>query len=219
MIVNQLAGVVVSTLAGSSVAGMLDGTGAAAQLDNPVGVALDASGILYVTEYDGSRVRRVTPAGATSTITSQVNFTGPFGIVFNGPGQLIVQTDYDVNGGKSISSGTIWNVSIESGIATMMIGGLGRPRSLANLSAGTLAITDRTRQTISLLNTSSAQLTPLASPPLDTPVGVATMPDGSFIVADSGNHCLRRVSGSVVTMFAGDARRWNDRRTGAHRAL
>jgi hypothetical protein len=35
------------------------------------------------------------------------------------------------------------------------------------------------------------------------PTGLAVAPDGSLFIADSGNHCIRRLKGAVVTTFAG----------------
>lgn len=48
---------VVSTLAGSGVAGYLDGTGTAAKFNTPVGVGLDSFGNLYVSEYANNLIR------------------------------------------------------------------------------------------------------------------------------------------------------------------
>ncbi len=203
VVVNQVAGVMVSTLAGSSTAGTQDGTGAAAQFVNPVGVALDGSGTLYVTEYEGSRIRRVTPSGVVTLLTAQANFFRPFAVVLNGS-SLVVQTDWDSNGTKSDTSGTLWSVATDTGAASVIVTGLGRPRGLAYLAAGSIVVSDETLDTVSMLNPSSGTMTPMTSPAFNTPIGVATMPDGSFVVADSGNHCLRRVSAGQMTMFAGD---------------
>lgn len=130
VVVSLLAGATVSTLAGSGVAGAADGTGGLAQFDNPVGVALASDGTLYVTEYGGSRVRKVTAAGVVTSLTSQTGFVGPFAVLVDRAG-LLVQTDYDDLENKDLSSGTIWRVSIVTGVATKLLDGLGRPRGLA----------------------------------------------------------------------------------------
>jgi DNA-binding beta-propeller fold protein YncE len=209
----------VSTLAGSSVAGSHDGTGAAAQFDNPTGVALDPSGNLYVPEYDGSRVRRVTPAGTSSLVTAQPNLVGPFGVVLVSPTQLIVQTDFNDAGVKTDSSGTLWRIDLPGGAATQLVRGLGRPRGLAVRSPGTIAVADRLLQTVSLLGSASGQMTPLAGSPghagfadgrgaaalFHNPLGVTVMPDGAILIADSDNHAIRKViADGTVTTFAGD---------------
>jgi streptogramin lyase len=48
------------------------GSGTKALLNNPLGIALGADGSLYVTEYEGQRVRRLTPDGLVSTVAGVV---------------------------------------------------------------------------------------------------------------------------------------------------
>jgi sugar lactone lactonase YvrE len=50
----------VSTLAGSGVAGFLDGDGGTAQFSSPVGLAIDAQGTLYVGDSANQRIRIIT---------------------------------------------------------------------------------------------------------------------------------------------------------------
>lgn len=60
---------VVSTLAGSvNQFGSADGTGSAARFAFLVGVAADASGILYVGDDSNDTIRAITPAGVVSTL-------------------------------------------------------------------------------------------------------------------------------------------------------
>lgn len=62
-------GALVSTVAGSPYAvGHLDGTGADARFLLPTAIAQGADGNLYVVEEDGCYMRRVSPAGAVSTL-------------------------------------------------------------------------------------------------------------------------------------------------------
>ena len=60
---------VVTTLAGAAgKIGSVDGTGAAARFHFPAGVAVDRTGNVYVTDFRGSTLRKITPAGTTTTI-------------------------------------------------------------------------------------------------------------------------------------------------------
>lgn len=54
---------VVTTLAGSpGVAGSVDGPGATAAFNSPLGVAVDANGNVYVVEFPNNMIRRVRAA-------------------------------------------------------------------------------------------------------------------------------------------------------------
>jgi sugar lactone lactonase YvrE len=60
---------VVSTLAGSAgLKGSSDGRGAAARFATPTGIAIDAAGNLFVADSGNHTVRKLTPAGAVSTV-------------------------------------------------------------------------------------------------------------------------------------------------------
>lgn len=58
----------VSVIAGGAAAGALDGDGSAAQFNGPQGIARDDKGNLFVADTGNHRIRKITPAGAVSTI-------------------------------------------------------------------------------------------------------------------------------------------------------
>lgn len=207
----------VETIAGSEMRGSTDGTGATAQFDNPVGVFIEPAGSVLVTEYEGGRIRRIDTAGSTSTIAT---IAEPFAIVAT-TDAIFVQSDRDENGAKGDRTGTIFRVGLSGGVPEIVIGKQGRPRGLAVLSDGRIFVSDRTRNVVSILNPADQSLALLAGSgapgfvdgngaqaAFNNPYGAALLPDGSVVVADFGNHCIRRITmnGDVV-LFAGDGTR------------
>ena len=102
---------IVSTLAGSAMqAGFVDGTGTSARFNSPWGIAVDRSGVLYVSDNQNNAIRRVTPSGAVSTLAgSSAGLTGaqdgtagaarfdqPRGLTVDGSGNVFV-VDYGNN--------------------------------------------------------------------------------------------------------------------------
>jgi sugar lactone lactonase YvrE len=95
---------VVSTLAGASTrVGQVDGGPGEASFSRPQGVAVDTGGALYVTDRDGSSVRKITPAGSVSTLAlvarlasaeqasgAPVHLNDPHGIALDHDSELLV---------------------------------------------------------------------------------------------------------------------------------
>ncbi|MBK7660291.1 MAG: hypothetical protein IPJ28_14685 [Betaproteobacteria bacterium] len=67
---------VVTTLAGSGLAGNADGTGTAATFRFPSGVAVDATGTVHVADTDNQTIRSVTAAGVVTTVGGAARSVG-----------------------------------------------------------------------------------------------------------------------------------------------
>lgn len=107
----------VSTFAGGT-AGSADGVGRAAQFTNPWGIAVDATGNLYVAETSPScRIRKVAPDATVTTVSGtgcSVSGDGPLGtarlfnpsyLAFDGLGNLFVSDQAAVR--RIASDGTV----------------------------------------------------------------------------------------------------------------
>ena len=162
---EQLVGTV-STLAGSSTAGVADGTGAAAQFNFPYGVACDASGNVYVADSQNHRIRKIVAAtGAVSTLAGSgtagfadgtgpaARFFNPTGVAFDGGGTLYVADQ---------SNSRIRRIVAATGV-------------VSTLAGSTQGFADGTGPAARFSN----------------PVGVAFDGGGTVYVADQSNHRIR----------------------------
>lgn len=82
---------VVSTLAGSpGASGSADGMGSAARFDSPLGLAVDAEGNVFVSDFSNG-IRRITPDGRVTTLSRpSVDFGLPMGLAVASDGTLYV---------------------------------------------------------------------------------------------------------------------------------
>jgi DNA-binding beta-propeller fold protein YncE len=70
---------VVTTVAGSAmVRGETDGKGSDALFNNPTGIAVDGLGNLYVVDTFNDTIRKITPAGAVTTLAGSAGISGTF---------------------------------------------------------------------------------------------------------------------------------------------
>jgi len=104
--IRKIAGGMVSTLAGGGSQGFEDGAGNSAKFSGPGGLALDASGNIYVADVGNHRIRKITAAGAVTTfagsthgfadgtgVTAQFEF--PICLVFDATGNMYVSDQYN----------------------------------------------------------------------------------------------------------------------------
>jgi len=172
---------VVTTLAGKAGSmGSVDGRGAAVRFYSPDGIARDAAGNLYVTEFDGYTIRKITPAGQVTTLAGKARAAGTAdgtgaAARFNGPDGIACDT-----------AGTLYVT--DSGSNTIRrISPAGRVTTVAG-KAGVMGSADGTG----------------AAASFNGPSGIACDAAGNLYVADSGNNTIRKITpAGVVTTLAG----------------
>jgi hypothetical protein len=164
----------VGTLAGSGVAGWADGVGTAASFNKPQAIALDTSGMLYVVERGGSCLRKVTPWGLVTTVAGcgMVDGSGTVA-TFNTPMAVAV----DVYGTVLVADRLFHRIRQVSpdGMVTTLAG------------MGSLGLLDGVGTNSSFFQPTDVSWT------ATTPTS-RNAASGSFLVADSSNHAVRRVT-------------------------
>ena len=89
----------VTTFAGNGINGMDPGTGGPALLNNPAKIAFDVQGNLYVADMDNDKIRKITPAGAMTTLAgSTIGYADGTGAAaqFNRPSALCLDVQGNV---------------------------------------------------------------------------------------------------------------------------
>jgi sugar lactone lactonase YvrE len=209
----------VSTVAGCDLFGDTGGARGFARFHNPANVAVAADGTIYVADFDNDLIRRVTPAGDTTTLVDQINFQRPFGLAFGNAGELYVQTDDNASGMHTTMTGTIWQVDLVTGVATPIIENIGRPRGIVVLGDGRIATSDYLHHVLQIVDpVPPATVTPLAggfdmpgyvdavgaAARFNRPYGMVVLLDGTLAVAELENHRIRRVAlDGTVSLLAG----------------
>ncbi len=116
---------IISTVAGNSSYGFSGdgGSATAARLNNPIGVAVDASGNLYIADENNNRIRKVSPSGIISTVAGNgiSGFSGdggaataaslnyPRGVVVDGSGNLYIadKDNYRIRKVSGLTNGSL----------------------------------------------------------------------------------------------------------------
>jgi hypothetical protein len=175
----------ISTFAGTGSAAYAGdgGPAASAALNRPTAVAWLGDGSVLVADHENDRVRRISPSGVISTVAG----TGVPG--FSGDGGSATSARLD--------SPTDVEPTPDGGF---LIADLGNRRVRKVSAGGTISTVAGNGE-----EGSSGNGGPATSARLAAPVGVASRPDGGFLIADSGSHRVRAVSpGGIISTVAGD---------------
>ena len=171
----------VATLAGSGAPGDADGSGQFAVFHQPLGVALDPQGNIWVADTGNNKMKIVTPSGVATTVSgghsgfadgaaAQALFSSPSGVAVSATGAAYI-ADTKNNAVRKLENGTVSTVAGTG--HSGFINGIGKAAEF------------------------------------NAPLAVAVDDMGGVLVADSNNNAVRRIafgsSGAAVTTLAGNS--------------
>ena len=222
----------VSTFAGSGVAGSNDGNGVAASFNYPGGIALDASGNVFVADCLNNKIRKITPAGvvttlagngsqgATDGVSAVANFYNPTGVAVDAFGNVFVADCYNNKIRKISPTGnvtTIAGTGLPGAVdANGTTASFNYPTSLVIDGAGVIYVADFLNHKIRKISASGLVATFAGSgaagsvngtgsaASFNKPKGIAIDNIGTIYVADGDNLKIRKINPSgVVSDLAG----------------
>ena len=197
----------VPTVAGAGVDGV---PATASPLSNPIGVAVDALGNVYISDSNNDAVRMVSAAtGIITTVAGTLNspslgFSGdggpataallsvPSGIAVDGNGNLFI-ADSNNNAVRVVYAG---GTQLAALIALEIPGTTAVPGNIYTIAGGPA--------NAGLPNNGDGGLASLGN--LNSPPAVVTDSNGNVYIADFGNVAVRRVdavSGNISTVYQG----------------
>jgi sugar lactone lactonase YvrE len=241
---------VIRTVAGQvQVPGSADGSGAGASFQSPQGLVSDPSGNIYIADTANHVIRRLSPAGAVTTVAGQAGVPGsadgqggaasfyvPTGIAIDASGNLYVADTFNSTIRKILPNGT---VSTLAGLAptssnpsptnegsangTGTAARFNNPRGVAVDGAGNVYVADTGNNLIRKVTPAGVVTTVAGSTTagyldgtttnarFSSPFGIASDANGNLWVADTSNQVIRAItSAGVVTTLAGLANNGTD---------
>lgn len=201
-----------------------------AEMDQPYEVRFDREGNLFVVDMPNHAIRRVDgKSGVITTVAGtgvggfagdggpavKAQFKQPHSIAFDREGRLLV---------CDIGNNRVRRIDLKSGLIETYLEALKGPRALAFDGRGDLFVVLREGNVVLKVDPKSGAMTtvagtgakgltgdggPATAATFNGPKGISFGPDGSYYLADTENHVIRRVDGKtgVVTTVAGSGKR------------
>lgn len=217
----------ISTVAGTGVSGYSgDGSSATvAQLWYPLGIALDSSGNIYISDnFNHSLIRKVDTSGIISTFATDSNFGALGAMATDSSNNLYVVDQATCVVWKvsplaiiSVVAGVEFTCGYNGDNISATSAQLNTPFGVALDSAGNIFIADTSNNLVRKVDTAGIITTyagntvcgflgdggPATSAELCFPEGVAVTKNGTVFIADTANFRIRQVASETITTYAG----------------
>jgi len=223
----------VSSFAGNGNAGLVNGVNLGSEFDNPIDLAIDKFGNIYVSDLGNNVIRKVTNGGTVSTYAGNgktgykdgdalsAEFNAPEGIVIDDSGNLYV-SDSQNNVIRKISSAGIVSTYAGNGTTGLKNGAalsaeFSGPNGLAIDKSKNIYVSDFYNNVIRMISSGGTVSTfagngtvglvdgAALTAEFHSPSGLAIDASGTLFVTESSNKAIRKItsSGDVSTFAAG----------------
>lgn len=171
----------IQTIAGTGIGGfnLESGPATTVQLNQPYGLAVDASGNLFIADLGNARVRKLTPDGTLTTVA--------------GGGSTIPGVTSDGLPAIGMRLSTPRNVGVDLA-GNLYISDFGANQVFRVSPGGVFSTVAGTGKAGFAGDNGNAKLALLSAP-----AGIAVDPTGTLFVADSGNNRVRKIAAGIVT--------------------
>jgi sugar lactone lactonase YvrE len=229
----------VTTFAGNGLSGFANATvGTTAQFNSPRGVAVDATGNVYVADSNNFKIRKISPTGNVTTLAgttdgfansaagTEAQFSYPFGVVVDAAGNIYVADTFNHKIRKITPAGVVTTIAgTTDGFAdgAETTAKFNYPNGVAVDATGNVYVADSNNFKIRKISP-TGNVTTLAGTTVgfadsaagteaqfNYPHGVVFDSAGNIYVADTYNHKIRKITpAGVVTTLAGTTAGFDD---------
>ena len=175
---------IITKVAGNGTNGFTGDGGVAtnARISSPLGIFLDTAGNLFFADSQNNRIRKVATTGIITTVAGN-GFSPGFG----GDGSSATSATLNFPSGVVVDSS-----------GNMFIADTGNSRIRKVNTGGTIS---------TVVGTGTAGYSgdggAATSAKINNPDGVAFDKFGNLLIVDTGNHCIRKLTNSIITTVAG----------------